>query len=49
MDFARLAAATGTSRSRLRPADADLLATDGLAPGGILPGSHRPGPRRCRA
>ncbi|MFI7005498.1 YbaK/EbsC family protein [Streptomyces sp. NPDC050145] len=43
VDFAGLAAAAGTSRSRLRTADPDLLATEGLEPGGIPPVSHRPG------
>ncbi|MEV7426645.1 MULTISPECIES: YbaK/EbsC family protein [unclassified Streptomyces] len=43
VDFARLASATGTSRSRLRPADAGPLAAEGLVPGGIPPVSHRPG------
>ncbi|MEU9063610.1 YbaK/EbsC family protein [Streptomyces sp. NPDC048430] len=43
VDFARLTAATGTSRSQLRTADADLLAAEGLIPGGIPPVSHRPG------
>ncbi|SBT94229.1 Cys-tRNA(Pro) deacylase, prolyl-tRNA editing enzyme YbaK/EbsC [Streptomyces sp. DI166] len=43
VDFARLAAAVGTSRSGLRTADAELLAAEGLVPGGIPPVSHRPG------
>ncbi|RPK56815.1 YbaK / prolyl-tRNA synthetases associated domain protein [Streptomyces sp. ADI96-02] len=43
VDFARVAAAAGTSRSRLRPADGGLLAAEGLVPGGIPPVSHRPG------
>ncbi|MCB5167017.1 YbaK/EbsC family protein [Streptomyces bambusae] len=43
VDFARLAAVLGTSRSRLRPADPELLAAEGLVPGGVPPVSHRPG------
>ncbi|MFE0378412.1 aminoacyl-tRNA deacylase [Streptomyces inhibens] len=43
LDFARLASALDTTRSRLRPADADLLRAEGLNPGGIAPISHRPG------
>lgn len=43
VDFARLAALSGTSRSRLRAADAGLLAAEGLVTGGVPPGSHRPG------
>ncbi|WP_078841156.1 aminoacyl-tRNA deacylase [Streptomyces acidiscabies] len=43
VDFARLAAAIGTGRSRLRTADADLLAAEGLIPGGVPPVSHRAG------
>ncbi|MEU2509732.1 YbaK/EbsC family protein [Streptomyces sp. NPDC007863] len=43
VDYARLAAVLGTSRSRLRTADVALLATEGLAPGGVPPVSHRPG------
>ncbi|WP_413760724.1 aminoacyl-tRNA deacylase [Streptomyces sp. MMBL 11-3] len=43
VDFARLAALSGTSRSRLRAADAGLLAAEGLVPGGVPPVSHRPG------
>ncbi|MEV6202496.1 YbaK/EbsC family protein [Streptomyces sp. NPDC051771] len=43
VDFARLAAVLGTSRSRLRTADVAVLATEGLVPGGVPPVSHRPG------
>ncbi|MEU0405470.1 YbaK/EbsC family protein [Streptomyces sp. NPDC006197] len=43
VDFARLAAALGTSRSRLHTADAGLLAAEGLVPGGVPPVSHRAG------
>jgi prolyl-tRNA editing enzyme YbaK/EbsC (Cys-tRNA(Pro) deacylase) len=43
LDFARLAAVLGTSRSRMHTADAGLLAAEGLAPGGVPPVSHRPG------
>ncbi|MCI3223486.1 aminoacyl-tRNA deacylase [Streptomyces sp. NP-1717] len=43
VDFANLTAATGTSRSRLRTADAARLAAEGLVPGGVPPVSHRPG------
>ncbi|MGC5563091.1 aminoacyl-tRNA deacylase [Streptomyces sp. FR-108] len=43
VDFARLAALSGTGRSRLRAADAGLLAAEGLVPGGVPPVSHRPG------
>ncbi|GGU47149.1 aminoacyl-tRNA deacylase [Streptomyces violascens] len=43
VDFARLAAVLGTSRSRLHTADAGLLTAEGLVPGGVPPVSHRPG------
>lgn len=43
VDFARLAAVLGTSRSQLRTADAAVLAAEGLVPGGVPPVSHRPG------
>ncbi|MEU3657656.1 YbaK/EbsC family protein [Streptomyces sp. NPDC032161] len=43
VDFARLAAVIGASRSRPRTADAGLLAAEGLVPGGVPPVSHRPG------
>ncbi|MFF0088073.1 aminoacyl-tRNA deacylase [Streptomyces canus] len=43
VDFARLAAALGTSRSRLHTADVDLLTAEGLVPGGVPPVSHRSG------
>ncbi|GAA0271111.1 hypothetical protein GCM10010302_05850 [Streptomyces polychromogenes] len=43
VDYARLAARLGTSRSRLRTADTALLAAEGLVPGGVPPVSHRPG------
>ncbi|WP_158103970.1 YbaK/EbsC family protein [Streptomyces carpinensis] len=43
VDFTRLVAAAGTSRSQLRTAEPDLLTAEGLAPGGIPPISHRPG------
>ncbi|MFG2501507.1 YbaK/EbsC family protein [Streptomyces sp. NPDC048441] len=43
IDFARLAAAVGASRSQLRATDAEALGAEGLVPGGIPPVSHRPG------
>ncbi|MZD06534.1 hypothetical protein GTW43_15720 [Streptomyces sp. SID5785] len=43
IDFARLAAAAGTSRSQLRATDAATLDAEGLVPGGIPPISHRSG------
>ncbi|MFI2200391.1 aminoacyl-tRNA deacylase [Streptomyces sp. NPDC020192] len=43
VDFARLAAAAGTSRAQVRTADTGLLTAEGLVPGGIPPISPRPG------